>query len=131
MLLYFCRPRSVFLKHLLGCAGARLLVIWDGSPIHRRAAVKEFLASKAGRGVCFARDIERFLNDEPVTAGPLTAAYRLRKFVRRNRGRVIAASLVLVALVGGVIGTTAGLFEARRQAEIARGKEQEANEAKK
>jgi transposase len=40
-----------FLKHLLGCAGAWLLVIWDGSPIHRRAAVKEFLASKAGRGV--------------------------------------------------------------------------------
>ena len=40
-----------FLKHLLGCAGARLLVNWDGSPIHRRAAVKEFLASKAGRGV--------------------------------------------------------------------------------
>jgi transposase len=40
-----------FLKHLLGCAGARLPVIWDGSPIHRRAAVKEFLASTAGRGV--------------------------------------------------------------------------------
>jgi transposase len=40
-----------FLKHLLRCAGARLLVIWDGSPIHRRAAVKEFLASQAGRGV--------------------------------------------------------------------------------
>jgi transposase len=40
-----------FLKHLLRYAGARLLVIWDGSPIHRRAAVKEFLASKAGRGV--------------------------------------------------------------------------------
>ena len=51
MLLYFCRPRSVFLKHLLACAGARLLVIWDGSPIHRRAAVKEFLASQAGHGV--------------------------------------------------------------------------------
>jgi transposase len=40
-----------FLKHLLRCAGTRLLVVWDGSPIHRRAAVKEFLASKAGRGV--------------------------------------------------------------------------------
>jgi transposase len=39
-----------FLKHLLRYAGARLLVIWDGSPIHRRAAVKEFLASRAGRG---------------------------------------------------------------------------------
>jgi hypothetical protein len=38
-----------FLKHLLGRAGARLPVIWDGSPIRRRAAVKEFLAGKAGR----------------------------------------------------------------------------------
>lgn len=40
-----------FLKHLLRYAGARLLVIWDGSPIHRRAAVKEFLAGEAGRAV--------------------------------------------------------------------------------
>lgn len=40
-----------FLKHLLRHVGSRLLVIWDGSPIHRRAAVKEFLASAAGRGV--------------------------------------------------------------------------------
>jgi transposase len=40
-----------FLKHLVRHAGRRLLVIWDGSPIHRRAAVKEFLASKAGRGI--------------------------------------------------------------------------------
>ena len=38
--------------------------------------------------------------------------YRLRKFVRRNRGQVIAASLVLLALVAGVAGTTWGLFEA-------------------
>src|SRR5258706_52319 len=27
-----------FLQHLLRVAGPRLLVIWDGSPIHRRAA---------------------------------------------------------------------------------------------
>jgi transposase len=27
------------------------MVMWDGSPIHRRAAVKESLASAAGRGV--------------------------------------------------------------------------------
>ena len=48
-------------------------------------------------------------------AGPPTAAYRFRKFVRRNRPQVVAASLVLLALVGGIIGTTLGLFEARRQ----------------
>ncbi len=40
-----------FLQHLLRYAGHRLLVIWDRSPIHRRVAVKEFLSSKAGRGI--------------------------------------------------------------------------------
>lgn len=40
-----------FLKHLIRHIGRRLLVIWDGSPIHRRAAVKEFLAGPDGRGV--------------------------------------------------------------------------------
>jgi len=37
-----------FLRHLLRMAGRRLLVIWDGSPIHRRAAVKEFVAGTRG-----------------------------------------------------------------------------------
>ncbi|MDB5353088.1 MAG: family transposase [Planctomycetota bacterium] len=37
-----------FLAHLLRVVGRRLLVIWDGSPIHRRAVVKEFVA---GTGV--------------------------------------------------------------------------------
>jgi transposase len=36
-----------FLKHLIRHVGPRLLVIWDGSPIHRRVAVEEFLASAA------------------------------------------------------------------------------------
>ncbi len=63
----------------------------------------------------FAKDIERFLNHEPVVAGPPSARYKLRKFVRRNRPQVIAASLVLLTLVGGVVGTTVGLFEAKRQ----------------
>jgi transposase len=34
-----------FLQHLLQQAGERLLVIWDGSPIHRRAAVTDFVAA--------------------------------------------------------------------------------------
>jgi serine/threonine protein kinase/tetratricopeptide (TPR) repeat protein len=61
-----------------------------------------------------ARDIERFLNHEPVSAGPPTATYRVKKFVRRHRAAVTAASLVLLALVAGIVGTTLGLFEARR-----------------
>src|SRR5262249_51410819 len=67
-----------------------------------------------------ARDIERYLADERVEAGPRSAGYRMRKFVRRNQGRVIAASLVLVALLAGFAGTTWGLIEARRQEQLAR-----------
>lgn len=68
----------------------------------------------------FARDIERFLNHEPVNAGPPTVAYRFRKFVRRYRPQVFAAALVLVALVAGIIGTSYGLVEAQAQTVIAK-----------
>src|SRR5262249_39801961 len=44
----------------------------------------------------FARDIERFLNHEPVLAGPPSASYRLRKFVERNR--------VVLATAAGAAG---------------------------
>jgi non-specific serine/threonine protein kinase/serine/threonine-protein kinase len=61
-----------------------------------------------------AQDIQRFLHHEPVRARPPSAAYRARRFVRRHRVGVAAASLLLVALVLGVVGTTVGLVRARR-----------------
>jgi serine/threonine protein kinase/WD40 repeat protein len=51
-------------------------------------------------------DVLRFLHDEPVLAGPPSATYRLRKFVRRNRARVITAAVFVALLVAGVIGST-------------------------
>src|SRR5215831_10875498 len=54
----------------------------------------------------FALDLQRFLADEPVQAGPPSAVYRLRKFVRRNRTPVLAVGGVLLALIGGIIGTS-------------------------
>jgi serine/threonine protein kinase/WD40 repeat protein len=59
-----------------------------------------------------AADGRRYLGDEPVQACPPSAAYRLRKFVRRHRGPVVAASVVGLALVGGIVGTTWGLIRA-------------------
>lgn len=38
-----------FLAHLLRVAGRRLMVIWDGSPIHRRTMVKQFVSATNGR----------------------------------------------------------------------------------
>ncbi len=37
-----------FLMHLRRVAGGRVLVVWDGSPIHRRQAVKDFVAGTRG-----------------------------------------------------------------------------------
>ena len=40
-----------FLKHALSQIPGKLLIIWDGSPIHRSKAVKEFLAQGAASRV--------------------------------------------------------------------------------
>jgi transposase len=37
------------LKHLQAAAASRLLVVWDGSPVHRRLAVKEFVEQSGGK----------------------------------------------------------------------------------
>ena len=61
----------------------------------------------------FAADVQRYLADEVVEARPPSAGYRLKKFVRRHKGQVLAASLVLLALLSGIVGTTWGLIIAR------------------
>lgn len=61
-----------------------------------------------------SQDLLRYLSDEPVRACPPSSWYRFRKFVRRNRRSVSAASLILLALVAGVIGTTWGLIRAEQ-----------------
>jgi non-specific serine/threonine protein kinase/serine/threonine-protein kinase len=63
----------------------------------------------------FSADIERYLSHEPVQAGPPSAAYRLRKFVRRNKGPVAAAALLLCSIIGGLIATTGQARLANRE----------------
>ena len=45
-----------------------------------------------------ARDIQRYLTNESVEACPASAAYRFRKFARRNRATLATVTLVAVAL---------------------------------
>jgi serine/threonine protein kinase/tetratricopeptide (TPR) repeat protein len=88
-----------------------------------------------------AADVQRYLADEPVHACPPSQTYRLKKFLRRKKGPVLAASLVLLVLVGGIVGTTLGLFQAqdettkageqRDRAKEARDAERRAKEAEK
>jgi WD40 repeat protein/serine/threonine protein kinase len=46
-----------------------------------------------------ARDVQRHLEDEAVSACPPSAGYRLRKFVRRNKRVLATGSLAVVALL--------------------------------
>jgi WD40 repeat protein/serine/threonine protein kinase len=54
-----------------------------------------------------ARDIERFLNEEPVEACPPSAAYKLCKFARKNRKLLLAvAAFVLLLTAATVVSGT-------------------------
>jgi serine/threonine protein kinase len=53
-----------------------------------------------------AMDVQRHLAGEVVLAAPPSAAYRLRKFLRKRRGPVLAAALVLFALLAGIVPST-------------------------
>jgi serine/threonine protein kinase/Flp pilus assembly protein TadD len=63
-----------------------------------------------------AMDVQRYLADEPVAAGPPSAWYRLRKFVRRNKNSLAVAGLILffIALLGGGGGWVVRDWAARR-----------------
>ena len=50
-----------------------------------------------------ADDIENYLNDAPLIAGPPSTIYRLKKTVRRHKALVGGAASVLVVLVAGII----------------------------
>ncbi|HKS57233.1 MAG TPA: serine/threonine-protein kinase [Steroidobacteraceae bacterium] len=63
----------------------------------------------------FAQDVRRYLAHEPVAARPDSLGYRASKFVRRHRGGVAAAVLVLLSLVGTAIVTSVLMADARKQ----------------
>ncbi len=50
-----------------------------------------------------SNDLARFLEHEPVLAGPPSASYRLRKLARRYRTEVLAATAVLLTAILGAV----------------------------
>ncbi len=54
----------------------------------------------------FAKDVQRYLDDEAVEAGPPSPTYRFQKFACRNRNLLATAVVVVLALaIGGIIAT--------------------------
>lgn len=52
-----------------------------------------------------AEDVQHYLRNEPVSAGPPGIAYQLQKWLVRNRGAVSTAAAVAVSLAGGMVAT--------------------------
>ena len=79
-------------------------------------AHKALARARADRYVSAAElgaEIRRHLAHEPVLAGPRTLRYRFGKLVVRHRALVALTAIALLALVGGIIGTSVGLMRAR------------------
>jgi non-specific serine/threonine protein kinase/serine/threonine-protein kinase len=84
-------------------------------------ALEKDRARRYGSPAELWEDLARYRHDEPVLAGPPSAAYRTRKFVRRHRLAVVAGSAVVLALAVGFVSASVGLARARQA-------EQRANE---
>ncbi|MGI9244271.1 MAG: protein kinase domain-containing protein, partial [Verrucomicrobiales bacterium] len=65
-----------------------------------------------------AVDIKRYLNDEPVSASPPSATYRLVQFTKRHRkGATWSAAIALVVMVAMIVITILAVFAIRQEKE--------------
>ncbi|MDH3223843.1 MAG: serine/threonine-protein kinase, partial [Gemmatimonadota bacterium] len=64
-------------------------------------------------------ELKRYLDDVPIVARPPSVAYRAGKFIRRNRGPVIAATIAFVGAVGGAVAASVGFVRARAAEAVA------------
>lgn len=48
-------------------------------------------------------DLQRYMDHEPLIAGPPSAGYRLRKLARRYRGQLITCAAVLLTAIAGAV----------------------------
>ena len=76
----------------------------------------------------FAADVQHYLNDEPVEAGPPSAVYRFRKFARRNKATLTTAAVVVLTLIVGLGMATWQAVLATRQGTRAEQQQQLAQE---
>ena len=65
-----------------------------------------------------ADDIENYLKGAPLIAGPPSAIYRSRKFVRRHKALITGVSAVFAVLMAGVIVSTLFAIRSEQQADL-------------
>lgn len=68
-------------------------------------ALEKDRARRYETAIALAQDVQRYLDNEAVSACPPSISYRLRKLVSRHRGLFTASLLVLLTIVLGLFGT--------------------------
>jgi non-specific serine/threonine protein kinase/serine/threonine-protein kinase len=63
----------------------------------------------------FSNDIGRHLEGLPVIARKDTLLYRGAKFIKRNKAAMLAAALILVTMIGGIVATNVERARAERR----------------
>lgn len=107
---------------------ALMHAILEGEPDRRlagdldivvRKALKKAPAERYASATAFADDLRRCLRHEPIAARRDSAAYRARKFLRRNRAASILGAVALAGTAAGVAGTVIQARTARTQRDFA------------
>jgi serine/threonine protein kinase len=78
-----------------------------------------------------AEDILNYLSNRPLRAAPDSAAYRLRKFLRRNKTVVAASAAMVFLLLAGITATTWQAIRATRAERNIRAEQQRTLEQKR
>lgn len=66
-----------------------------------------------------AADIQRYLEDRPITAKPASTSYQLQKFARRHKALVASVGIVFLVLVAATVVSLREAIKANRAAETA------------
>jgi len=82
-------------------------------------AIEKDRARRYDSANAFADDVQRYLSDELVSARPPSAMYRTSKFVRRNKGGLVASAAVML-LVGLAAAGIQTMAERAKRGETAK-----------
>jgi tetratricopeptide (TPR) repeat protein len=83
-----------------------------------RKALEKDKARRYASAADLGTDIQRYLNDEPITARPPGTGYQLQKFARRHRALMAGVAAVFVVLLVAVaVSTSMALRASRAEAE--------------
>jgi serine/threonine protein kinase len=77
-------------------------------------AMRKARAERYRTAIELAEDVHSYLANRPLVAAPESAAYRVRKFIKRNHRSVAASTAMLLLLIAGICATTWQAIRATR-----------------